>query len=43
MLCAATQGVLVWVGSNHGAGVDVTTTPDQVVNYDGTQVVVVAR
>ncbi len=34
---------IVWVGSNHGAGVAVTATPDQVVKYDGTQVVVSSK
>jgi len=34
---------LVWVGSNHGAGVGVTATPDQVVRYDGSQAVVAGR
>lgn len=34
---------LVWVGSNHGAGVGVTATADQVVKYDGSQVVVAGR
>jgi len=27
----------VFVGANHGNGVDVTAAPDQVVEYDGTQ------
>jgi len=27
---------IVWVGANHGAGVAVTATADQVVKYDGT-------
>nr|WP_162143963.1 TIM-barrel domain-containing protein [Sorangium cellulosum] len=31
---------VVRVGSNHGAGVDVTAAPDQVVTYDGSEVVV---
>ena len=31
---------IVWVGANHGIGVDVTGSPDQVVTYDGSQVVV---
>jgi alpha-D-xyloside xylohydrolase len=31
---------IVWVGSNHGAGLAVTATPDQVIKYNGTQVVV---
>ncbi len=34
---------IVWVGSNHGAGVGVTATPDQVIKYDGTQVIVSAK
>ena len=34
---------MVWVGTNHGAGVAVTSTPDQVVKYSGTQVVVSAQ
>ena len=34
---------LVWVGANHGAGVGVTATADQVVKYDGSQVVVAGR
>jgi alpha-D-xyloside xylohydrolase len=33
---------VVFVGANHGQGVDVTGTPDQVVRYDGTQSVVTA-
>jgi len=31
---------LVWVAANHGNGVDVTATADQVVQYDGSAVVV---
>jgi alpha-D-xyloside xylohydrolase len=34
---------VVWVGPNHGAGVGVTATADQVVKYDGSQVVVTAN
>ncbi|MGK3962874.1 glycoside hydrolase family 31 protein [Sorangium sp. So ce118] len=34
---------IVWVGSNHGAGVDVTAAADQVVTYDGSEVVVTAN
>ena len=34
---------VVFVGANHGGGVDVTTTPDQIVKYDGTQAVVTAK
>ena len=33
---------VVFVGANHGAGIGVTTSPDQVVKYDGTQAVVTA-
>jgi alpha-D-xyloside xylohydrolase len=33
----------VFVGANHGAGVDVTATPDQVVKYDGSQAVATAK
>jgi alpha-D-xyloside xylohydrolase len=33
---------VVFVGANHGSGIGVTATPDQVVHYDGTQVVVTA-
>ncbi len=39
MLASRTFNI-VWVGTNHGAGVSVTPTPDQVIKYDGTQVVV---
>ena len=42
MLAARTFNI-VWVGANHGAGVGVSTTIDQVVKYDGTQVVVSAK
>ncbi len=31
---------IVWVGNNHGAGIDVTTAADKVVSYDGSAVVV---
>ena len=31
---------IVWVGPNHGIGVDVTGGSDRVVTYDGSQVVV---
>jgi alpha-D-xyloside xylohydrolase len=34
---------IVWVGSNHGAGVAVTSAADQVVKYSGAQVVVSAK
>jgi alpha-D-xyloside xylohydrolase len=34
---------IVFVGANHGGGVDLTATPDQVVKYDGTQSVVTAK
>jgi len=34
---------IVWVGPNHGNGVEVTATADQVINYDGSQVVVTAK
>ena len=34
---------IVFVGANHGSGVDVTATPDQVVKYDGTQAVATAK
>ena len=33
---------VVFVGANHGSGVDVTATPDQAVRYDGTQATVTA-
>ena len=33
---------VVFVGANHGGGLAVTATPDQVVKYDGTQAVVTA-
>lgn len=34
---------IVWVGANHGSGIDITTTADQVVKYDGSEVVVNAN
>jgi alpha-D-xyloside xylohydrolase len=34
---------VVWVGADHGSGVEVTADPDQVVNYDGSQVTVSAK
>jgi alpha-D-xyloside xylohydrolase len=34
---------VVWVGANHGSGVEVTATADQVVTYAGAAVVVNAR
>jgi alpha-D-xyloside xylohydrolase len=34
---------IVWVAANHGNGVDVTATADQVVKYDGSAVVVSAK
>ncbi len=33
---------VVFVGANHGVGVDVTATPDKVVSYNGSAVVVMA-
>jgi alpha-D-xyloside xylohydrolase len=42
MLTSRTFNV-VWVGANHGAGLGVTATADQVVKYDGSQVVVTAN
>jgi len=33
---------VVFVGANHGNGIGVTATPDQVVQYDGTQAVATA-
>ncbi len=42
MLTSRTFNV-VWVGSNHGAGLAVTTTPDQIIKYSGAQVVVSAK
>jgi alpha-D-xyloside xylohydrolase len=42
MLASRTFNV-VWVGANHGAGLAVTATPDQVVKYSGAQVVVSAK
>lgn len=34
---------IVFVGASHGNGVAVTATPDQVVNYNGTQAIVSAK
>jgi alpha-D-xyloside xylohydrolase len=34
---------VVWVGANHGNGLEVTATPDQVVKYDGSEVSVSAK
>ncbi len=34
---------IVWVSANHGSGVDVTATADQVVKYDGSSVAVSAN
>jgi alpha-D-xyloside xylohydrolase len=34
---------IVWVAANHGSGVDVTATADQVVQYDGSSAVVAAK
>ena len=34
---------VVWVGANHGSGLEVTATPDQVVKYDGSEVTVSAN
>jgi alpha-D-xyloside xylohydrolase len=34
---------IVWVAANHGNGVDVTATADQVVKYDGSAVVASAK
>jgi alpha-D-xyloside xylohydrolase len=34
---------IVWVGPNHGHDIDVTAAPDQVVDYDGSEVVVEAE
>src|SRR6478735_423410 len=34
---------VVFVADNHGAGTEVSATPDQVVKYDGTQAVVTAK
>jgi len=42
MLASRTFNV-VWVAANHGAGGGVTATPDQVVKYDGTAMVVSAK
>lgn len=33
---------VVFVGPNHGGGLGVTGTPDQIVHYDGTQMIVTA-
>jgi alpha-D-xyloside xylohydrolase len=33
---------VVWVGANHGGGVEVTADPDQVVKDDGSEVTVSA-
>ena len=42
MLASRTFNI-VWVGSSHGAGLSVTSTADQVVTYNGAQVVVTAK
>jgi len=42
MMASRTFNV-VFVGDNHGAGVEVSATPDQVVKYDGSQAVVTAK
>jgi alpha-D-xyloside xylohydrolase len=42
MLASRTFNV-VFVGENHGNGLDVTATPDQVVKYDGTAATVTAK
>ena len=34
---------IVWVGANHGAGIAVTATADQVVKYTGASAVVSAK
>jgi alpha-D-xyloside xylohydrolase len=34
---------VVWVGADHGVGVDVTTTADQSIKYDGSEVTVTAK
>jgi len=34
---------VVFVGDKHGTGVEVSETPDQVVKYDGTQVMATAK
>jgi alpha-D-xyloside xylohydrolase len=34
---------VVWVGPNHGSGLDVVATPDQVVEYDGSEATVSAK
>jgi len=41
MLATRTFNV-VFVSANHGSGIGVSGTPDQVVHYDGTQAVVTA-
>jgi alpha-D-xyloside xylohydrolase len=42
MLTARTFNV-VFVGTNHGAGLEVSATPDQIVKYDGTPAVATAK
>jgi hypothetical protein len=42
MLSSRTFNV-VWVGASHGAGLAVSSTPDQVVKYTGAQVAVSAK
>jgi alpha-D-xyloside xylohydrolase len=42
MLASRTFNI-VWVAPNHGTGVAVTGTPDQVVKYDGSQAIVSAK
>lgn len=34
---------IIWVGADHGVGVDVTATSDQSVKYDGSEVTVTAK
>jgi alpha-D-xyloside xylohydrolase len=34
---------IVWVGANHGSGIDVTATADQTIKYDGTEAAVSAK
>jgi alpha-D-xyloside xylohydrolase len=34
---------VVWVGANHGTGVEITATADQSVKYDGSAVTVTAK
>ena len=34
---------VVFVAANHGSGLAVSATPDQVVNYNGAQAVVTAK